>query len=119
MTAGSSSTRRRSAAVCGRCAGITNRLLIGSAFFPIASIDCSACSATIGSLGSANPPSEYLRVPLKGMLAPGSYLVVGAAGIMVPMGALKIDFIGATNNIQNGNPDGIALIDTVAGELVH
>ena len=43
--------------------------------------------------------AEYARKPLTGTLAPGAYLVV------------EVD-------AQNGAPDGVALVDTVAGTLV-
>jgi hypothetical protein len=64
--------------------------------------------------GGVNPPAEYSRVALKGMLPAGGYLVVGAPGLMIDMAAQKIDFAMAQNNIQNGDPDGIALVDTGA-----
>jgi hypothetical protein len=68
--------------------------------------------------GATNTP--YLTVDLSpaGTLAAGQYLVVGSTAVTVPVTALKIDFSGAgqTDKIQNGAPDGIALIH--AGALV-
>ena len=51
-------------------------------------------------------------------LAPGGYLVVRTPGLAVASGALTIDFAAATNNIQNGAPDGIAVWDATAMTLV-
>ncbi len=53
-----------------------------------------------------------------GTLASKGYLVVGAATVTVPAGVLKINFSGATDQVQNGAPDGIALINKTTGTLV-
>ena len=45
-------------------------------------------------------------------LAAGQYLVIANSSVAVPAGALKIDSGAASNLIQNGSPDGVALIDT-------
>jgi hypothetical protein len=55
---------------------------------------------------------EYMTVALSGTLAPGGYAVIAPAGFTVPGGVLKFDFPGATNQVQNGAPDGIAVVDT-------
>jgi hypothetical protein len=57
---------------------------------------------------------EYLRVNLApaGVLQPGQYLVVRTALVLVPPTAASILFTNAQDNVQNGAPDGIALIDT-------
>ena len=57
---------------------------------------------------------EYLRVALAGMLPAGGYCVVGASTVKVPMGVIKIDFKAAADSVQNGSPDGIALINVNA-----
>jgi hypothetical protein len=64
--------------------------------------------------------TTYLTLSLgaAGVLQPGQYLVVGAAAVSAPPGALKINFAGATDQIQNGAPDGIALINVTTGTLV-
>lgn len=56
--------------------------------------------------------AQYLQVNLgpAGTLAPGQYLVVAASTVTVPPTALAVRFTAASNNIQNGAPDGIALI---------
>jgi large repetitive protein len=66
--------------------------------------------------GSNN--NEYSRVALSGSLAAGGYLVIASAAVNVDPGATKMTFGAATNNIQNGNPDGVAIIDTVNGTVI-
>jgi imidazolonepropionase-like amidohydrolase len=64
--------------------------------------------------GSTN--AQYLRVALTGMLAPGAYAVVANTGVMVPAGVAR--FMLADNIVQNGAPDGVALINTATMSLV-
>jgi hypothetical protein len=63
---------------------------------------------------------EYDRFSLApaGALASGGYLVVGSAALLatVPVGTATIDFGNAS--IQNGAPDGLALIDENTGEVL-
>lgn len=68
--------------------------------------------------GSNN--AEYLRVPLAGAsaLEPGGYLVVASPTVAVDPGAKVIRFSKPADNIQNGAPDGIALIDTLGPGIV-
>ena len=66
--------------------------------------------------GSNN--TEYLRVPLMGMIPATSYLVVGSKTLMVPMGVLKIDFANMQDNVQNGPPDGVALVDVMDNKVI-
>jgi hypothetical protein len=62
---------------------------------------------------------EYGRATLDGMLGPGEYLVIGIRGqsLTLPPGVRRIDFTGTTS-IQNGAPDGVAIIDTRDGRLL-
>ncbi len=67
--------------------------------------------------------ATYLTIDLSpaGTLAPGQYLVVAAPAVASAAGALVVPFPGTypTGGIlQNGAPDGIALVDTVAGVLL-
>lgn len=64
--------------------------------------------------------TEYNRVSLAagGTLAAGGYIVVGPTGLAVPGGVTLVTFTGATNNIQNGSPDAVALIDDAANTLI-
>jgi cysteine-rich repeat protein len=70
---------------------------------------------------------EYRRIPLSGTLPANGYLVVCAqgatpgtcaAGVTVPSGTMIINFPTATNNVQNGATDGVALVDLSSGKLV-
>lgn len=58
--------------------------------------------------------SEYQRYDLDslGCLAAGGYLVLRDPGVTVTPGALVLPFATSTNSIQNGSPDGVALVDT-------
>ena len=70
--------------------------------------------------GSNN--TEYLRVPLAsaGTLANGEYLVVGSNTLLatVPVTAKTVAFAGASNNVQNGAPDAVGLLDESNGTLL-
>lgn len=57
--------------------------------------------------------SEYRRVALTGSLPAGGYLVVADQAVTVASGATVVRFPIAHDVIQNGAPDGVALIDTV------
>jgi len=51
-------------------------------------------------------------------MAPLTYLVVAGSGVTVPMGVPKIDPGWTHDNVQNGAPDGIALVDTTAMTVI-
>jgi hypothetical protein len=58
---------------------------------------------------------EYLRVNLNGDIAGGQYLVVASTNLSgIAAGARVLYFLAGENNIQNGAPDGLALINTGA-----
>lgn len=46
-------------------------------------------------------------------LPSGKYLVIAGAATIVPASALKLDPVWNQDNIQNGGPDGIAIVDVV------
>lgn len=48
-----------------------------------------------------------------GSLASGEYLVIAGPNVSVPPSATKLDPVWTQDEIQNGAPDGIALIDSV------
>jgi len=52
-----------------------------------------------------------------GMLAQGQYLVIAPNGFVVPPGTVFVPFAGTQDQLQNGAPDGLALVD-VANKLV-
>src|SRR5688572_12611207 len=56
---------------------------------------------------------EYRRIDLSGTLAGGEYLVIGATTVGVPAGVRRIDLPLAMDNLQNGAPDGVALVNTL------
>ncbi len=66
--------------------------------------------------------NEYRRVDLTpaGTLAGGQYLVVGSATLLatLPSGPLGLAFPGAQDQVQNGAPDGVALLDTTTSTLL-
>ena len=55
--------------------------------------------------------AEYRRVPLSGRLGPGRRLVVATSAVSVDDAARVLPLPLARDNIQNGAPDGIALVD--------
>lgn len=73
-------------------------------------------------LVNGSTSTGYLTVNLgsAGMLPAGGYLVVGTATLnaTAPAAALKINFALASDNIQNGAPDGVALLNTTTSTLV-
>ena len=66
--------------------------------------------------------SEYNRVDLgaAGQLASGQFLVVGSNTLLatVPGTAITIPFAAATNNLQNGAPDGLAILDVASSTVI-
>lgn len=70
-----------------------------------------------GSAGNG-AGSEYNTILLSGSLAPGEYAVIGSSTVSVPNGVIKINFANADNNIQNGSPDAIALINNTDNTLI-
>lgn len=64
--------------------------------------------------GSDNTVYTTVDLSSAGSLPPLSYLVVAGAGVTVPASAKKIDPGWTSNAIQNGAPDGLALVDTSA-----
>jgi hypothetical protein len=65
--------------------------------------------------------SEYQRANLSSgppYLQPGEYLVVADIAVNVAPGADVIRFMAASDNVQNGAPDGIALWNTATNTLI-
>ena len=62
--------------------------------------------------GSNNTTYQTVDLSSAGTLPAGGYLVVGGAGVTVAAPALKVDPGWTTNAVQNGSPDGLALINT-------
>jgi vibriolysin len=64
-------------------------------------------------LVNGDTSTSYLTQSLSsaGTLAAGQYLVVGNPSVTAAAGALKINFSAGSDKIQNGAPDGVALIN--------
>ena len=73
-------------------------------------------------LVNGNGDTEYDRVDLSPAvsLAGGEYLVVGSATALalVPGGVKTIQFTGASNNVENGAPDGLCILDTATSTII-
>jgi hypothetical protein len=68
--------------------------------------------------GANNATYDTIDLSTAGTLPAGGYLVIGGAMVTVPASALKIDPGWTTDRIQNGSPDGLAIVDTNAGRVV-
>jgi hypothetical protein len=62
--------------------------------------------------------TEYLRVNLSGSLSAGGYAVIATPAVVPNPGSLVFNFPLSADNIQNGSPDGIAIIDTYTGAVL-
>ena len=70
--------------------------------------------------GANNTVYTTVDLSSAGTIMPGQYLVVGATSVVstVPAGTLTIDAGAVSNYIQNGAPDGMALVNTNNETLV-
>jgi hypothetical protein len=68
--------------------------------------------------GMANTPYGVVDLAPAGALAAGQYLVVMTPAVVPAAGALTITFAGTMNQLQNGSPDGLALIDDAANVVI-
>jgi hypothetical protein len=84
-----------------------------------AEVDLSNLLIVLVNGGTDN---EYKRIDLAqaGTLGAGEYLVIGSQPVLdaVPDGTVTILFDLESNNIQNGNPDAVGLLDLSTGTLV-
>ncbi len=73
-------------------------------------------------LVNGNTDVEYNRVDLGpvGSLNPGEYLVIGTPSLVatLPPNTPSIEFAAADNNVQNGSPDALGILDVGAGSLI-
>lgn len=85
----------------------------------LSSIDLTDLSVVLVN-GADN--AEYQRIPLApaSPLERGEYLVIGSDALLatVPSAAKTIAFGAAANNVQNGSPDGIAIVDELSATLI-
>ncbi len=68
--------------------------------------------------GANSQTYDTVDLSTAGTLPAGGYLVVAGAGVTVPATAIKVDPGWTHDNVQNGAPDGIALVDTQALALL-
>jgi hypothetical protein len=71
--------------------------------------------------GSDNQSDTALSLASGGTLGVGQYLVVvwnDALAMSLPVGTKLIKFTAGTGKIQNGSPDGLALVNKATGELI-
>lgn len=64
--------------------------------------------------GSNNSVYKTIDLAGAGTLPAGGFLVVASPSLVVPEGAAVVRFTAATDNVQNGEPDGIALVSSSA-----
>jgi hypothetical protein len=68
--------------------------------------------------GNGNVVYLTLSLAAAGTLDPGQYLIVANANFVVPPEAKKVNFAKANDNIENGAPDGLAIVDTATMKVV-
>ena len=68
--------------------------------------------------GADNKPYTTISLAGAGTINAGQYLVIAPAAFTVPNGVLKVNFAGTTDQIQNGSPDGLALVNTTTMKLI-
>jgi hypothetical protein len=62
--------------------------------------------------------AEYRRVELSGRLGPSRRLVVATSSVAVDGSARVLPLPLSRDNVQNGSPDGVALVDTAAAVVL-
>ena len=62
--------------------------------------------------------SVYATINLTGSIAANGFVVVAGASVTVPAPAVKIDPGWVSDKIQNGSPDGIALVDSTTHTVI-
>jgi hypothetical protein len=68
--------------------------------------------------GATNTEYDTIDLTTVGSLTPGKYLVIAGAAVTVPASALRLDPLWTQDRIQNGGPDGVAIVDTVKKTVV-
>ena len=68
--------------------------------------------------GATNTDYNTIDLTSVGSLGPGQYLVIAGSAVTVPPSALKLDPVWTQDEIQNGGPDGIAVVDTVKQTVI-
>jgi hypothetical protein len=68
--------------------------------------------------GATSQQYDSIDLSPAGSLAGGEYLVVAGAGVSVSPSAKRLDPVWSLDQIQNGSPDGMAIIDPVTQTVV-
>ncbi len=72
-----------------------------------------------GATGDAYPTiSSAIDLSSLGSIPAFGYLVIAGNNISVPTGMLKLDPGWTSDHVQNGSPDGVALVDTASNTLL-
>jgi hypothetical protein len=76
-------------------------------------VDLTGIAVVLVNGGATGGPAEYGRIMLSGSLASHGYLVLApsASTVVVPSGVTRVSFPSSLTAIQNGSPDGVALVD--------
>ena len=84
----------------------------------------SAATANLAGLrvvlvnGANNQQYDSIDLSPAGSLAAGDYLVIAGPNVSVPPSAKKLDPVWSTDQIQNGAPDGVAIVDPVTQTVI-
>jgi hypothetical protein len=63
--------------------------------------------------GGTNAPYQTIDLSPLGSLGAGKYLVIAPDTVTVPSGVLQLDPLWSQDQLQNGAPDGVVLVDSV------
>jgi hypothetical protein len=85
---------------------------------PTAAAISLANKAVVLVNGSGGATYDTIDLSSAGSIPAGGYLVIAGANVTVPAPAIKLDPGWTQDEVQNGAPDGIALVDTAAHVLI-
>jgi hypothetical protein len=68
--------------------------------------------------GANNQQYDSVDLSPADSLGPGEYLVIAGASVTVPASAKTIDPVWTVDQIQNGSPDGMAIVDPVTQTVI-
>ena len=68
--------------------------------------------------GATSTQYDSIDLSPAATLGPGEYLVIAGAGVTVPVSAKKLDPVWSVDQIQNGAPDGLAIVDPVTQTVI-
>ena len=68
--------------------------------------------------GNTNVPYQTIDLQPLGTLAAGEYLVIAPSTVSVPASALRLDPLWSQDQLQNGAPDGVVIVDAVTKKVI-